>query len=146
MAEELRSDLKKKILIISECFYPEAFKVNDLAFSWRDKGYDVSVLTQVPSYPEGIIYKGFKNKLYQKEIVDGITVYRVHATTGYKSSLFKKLLKYFSFMFFGTIISIFIGRSVESAKIFAVRILLFAPYDIIPLITVAPARPDFLAA
>ncbi len=113
MAKKLRLVLKKKILIISECFYPEAFKVNDLAFSWRDKGYDVSVLTQVPSYPEGVVYKGFKNKLYQKEILDGITIYRVHATTGYKSSLFKKLLKYFSFMFFGTIISIFIGKKFD---------------------------------
>ena len=105
--------MKKKILIVTECFYPEEFKVNDLAYAWRDKGYDVSVLTQVPSYPLGVIYEGYKNKLYSKSVENGVTVYRVHATTGYKSSLFKKLLKYFSFMFYGTLVSIFIGRKFD---------------------------------
>jgi len=105
--------MPKKILIVTECFYPEEFKVNDLAYAWRDKGYEVSVLTQVPSYPLGVVYEGYKNKLYSKSIENGVTVYRVHATTGYKSSLFKKLLKYFSFMFYGTLVSIFIGRKFD---------------------------------
>ena len=102
--------MKKKILIVTECFYPEEFKINDLAFAWRDKGYDVSVLTQVPSYPLGIVYDGYVNKFFSKEVYEGITIYRVHATTGYKESLIKKLFKYFSFMFFGSIVGVVIGR------------------------------------
>jgi len=102
--------LKKKILIVTECFYPEEFKINDLAFAWRDKGYEVSVLTQVPSYPLGIVYEGYTNCFYSKEIYEGITIYRVHATTGYKESLLKKLIKYFSFMIFGTVVGTMIGR------------------------------------
>ena len=30
----------KKILIVTECFYPEEFKINDIALSWKNKGYD----------------------------------------------------------------------------------------------------------
>ena len=56
----------KKILIVTECFYPEEFKINDVALSWKVKGYDVDVLTLVPTYPLGKIYPGYKNKIYSK--------------------------------------------------------------------------------
>ena len=32
---------KKKILIVTECFYPEEFKINDIAISWKEKGFDI---------------------------------------------------------------------------------------------------------
>lgn len=102
--------MKEKILIVTECFYPEEFKINDVALEWKNKGYDVEVLTTVPSYPESEIYQGYKNKFYQKEIWNGITIHRVKAVTGYKTSLFKKLLKYFSFMFFGSVLALNIGK------------------------------------
>ena len=58
---------KKRILIVTEYFYPEEFKINDIALSWKEKGYEVDVLTTVPSYPESQIYKGYENKIYQKD-------------------------------------------------------------------------------
>ena len=104
---------KNKILIVSEVFYPEEFNINDVALSWKSKGYDVDVLTMVPSYPESTTFDGYKNKLYQKEEWQGINVYRVKAVTGYKKSLFKKLLKYFWFMVSGTIVAIIIGKKYD---------------------------------
>ena len=44
-----------KILIISQYFWPEEFRVNDLALSLIEKGHEVSVLTGLPNYPEGRI-------------------------------------------------------------------------------------------
>ena len=105
--------MKNKILIVTECFYPEEFKINDVAIEWKNKGYDVEVLTTVPSYPESEIYNGYKNKFYQKEIWNDITIHRVKAVTGYKTSLIKKLLKYFSFMFFGSILALKIGKKYD---------------------------------
>uniref|UniRef100_UPI00404782A7 hypothetical protein n=1 Tax=Aliarcobacter sp. TaxID=2321116 RepID=UPI00404782A7 len=102
--------MSKKILIVTECFYPEEFKINDVALAWKDKGYEIDVLTMVPSYPASELYSGYKNKWYQKEVWNGITIHRVKAVTGYKTSLFKKLLKYFAFMFTGSVVSIFIGK------------------------------------
>jgi len=104
---------QKKILIITEYFYPEEFKINDLALDWKDKGYLVDVITTVPTYPESKVYDSYKNRWYQKESWNGIDIYRVKSVTGYKNSLFKKLLKYFSFMIFGTILSLKIGKKYD---------------------------------
>ena len=104
---------KNKILIVSEVFYPEEFNINDVALSWKNKGYDIDVLTMVPSYPESTIFDGYKNKLYQKEEWQGINIYRVKAVIGYKKSLFKKFLKYFWFMVSGTIAAIIIGKKYD---------------------------------
>jgi len=103
----------QKILIVTECFYPEQFNINELAFSWQDRGYDVDVLTLFPSYPAGQIFSGYKNKLFSKEIYKGITIYRVYAVTGYKDNKFKKLLKYINFMIFGSIVAALIGRKYD---------------------------------
>ena len=103
----------KKILIVTECFYPEEFKINDVALSWKDKGYDVDVLTLVPTYPLGKIFPGYSNKLYSKGKWKGVNVYRVHATTGYRDNTIKKILKYINFMILGGLISFFIGRKYD---------------------------------
>ena len=58
----------KKILIVTECFYPEEFKINDVALSWKDKGYDVDVLTLTPTYPLGRVFPGYKNGFFRKDI------------------------------------------------------------------------------
>ena len=50
--------MPKKILIVTECFYPEEFKINDVALSWKDKGYDVDVLTLIPTYSLGKVFEG----------------------------------------------------------------------------------------
>ena len=104
---------KKRILIVTECFYPEEFKINEIALVWKEKGYAVDILTQNPTYPLGKTFDGYKNKWYFKDEYNGMTVYRVKAVTGYKESLFKKLLKYITFMFLGSIVALFIGRKYD---------------------------------
>ena len=100
----------KKILIVTECFYPEEFKINDIALSWKDKGYDVDVLTLAPTYPFGKVFSGYKNGFFRKDQYQGINIFRVRAVTGYRNSVVKKILKYVNFMIFGSIAAIFIGR------------------------------------
>jgi len=99
-----------KILIVTEYFYPEEFKINEIALVWQKMGYQVDVLTQNPTYPIGKIYDGHKNKWFSKDIYEGINIYRVKAVTGYRESVFKKLLKYFTFMIIGSIVSLKIGK------------------------------------
>lgn len=59
----------KKILIVTEYFYPEDFKINEIALEWKQKGYEVDILTQNPTYPYGKIYQ---NNWYSKELWNGI--------------------------------------------------------------------------
>ena len=103
----------KKILIVTECFYPEEFKINDVALSWKDKGYDVDVLTLSPTYPLGRVFPGYKNSFFRKDEYQGINIFRVHAVTGYRDSAVKKIFKYINFMILGSIAAIFIGRKYD---------------------------------
>ena len=48
-----------KILIVTQYFYPETFKINDLALNFSKKGHKVSVLTGIPNYPGGQYYDGY---------------------------------------------------------------------------------------
>jgi len=100
----------KKILIVTECFYPEEFKINDVALSWKDKGYAVDVLTLAPTYPLGKVFLGYKNSFFRKDEYQGINIFRLGAVTGYRDSAIIKILKYINFMIFGSIAAIFIGR------------------------------------
>lgn len=57
-----------KILIISQYFYPETFRVNTLTTELVKRGHDVTVLTGYPQYPQGKIYDGYGfDKPYEKE-------------------------------------------------------------------------------
>jgi len=105
--------MTKKILIITEFFYPEEFKINDIALEWKKRGYDVDVITQVPTYPFGVVFGGYKNKWVRKDDYNGINIYRVKAITGYKKSLLKKLLKYITFMILGNILGVFVGKKYD---------------------------------
>ena len=48
-----------KILIVSQNFWPESFRSNDIAFELVKRGYKVDVLAGIPDYPEGFYYKGY---------------------------------------------------------------------------------------
>jgi glycosyltransferase involved in cell wall biosynthesis len=99
----------KKILIISENFFPEEFKINEVANDWIEKGYEVDVITQVPTYPFSEVYAGYKNKLFSKESINGINIYRVKAVTGYKGSVTRKIVKHLVFMLLSSMFALING-------------------------------------
>lgn len=105
-----------KILIIGEAFYPEDFIINDLAQQWVKDGYQIEVLTRTPSYPYGQPYKGYKNKLYQQTLFSTLKIHRFPIIKGYHHSVFLKVLNYLAFVFFGSIVALFIGKRFD--KIF----------------------------
>jgi len=88
----------------------QEFKINDVALSWKGKGYDVEVLTLAPTYPLGKVFLGYKNGFFRRDEYQGINIFRMHAVTGYRDSTVKKIFKYINFMIFGSIVAIFIGR------------------------------------
>lgn len=104
---------RNRILIIGEVFYPEEFLINDLALEWKKKGFHIDVLTRVPSYPQDKIYPGFKNKTFQKNNFNGITVYRFPVVLGYQSSKLKKIINYINFVFCGSLIAAVIGKKYD---------------------------------
>jgi glycosyltransferase involved in cell wall biosynthesis len=101
---------KSEFLILGEAFYPEEFLINDLAKEWEACGYNVEVLTRTPSYPFGKVYRGYRNSLYQNERWGNILIHRFPVIQGYQKSKFNKVLNYLSFVFFGSLIGIFLAK------------------------------------
>lgn len=50
---------KLRLLIVTQYFWPENFRINDLAMHLSETGYEVTVLTGVPNYPEGVLSPDF---------------------------------------------------------------------------------------
>lgn len=67
----------KKILIVSQYFWPESFRINEIAKTLSEKGIEVEVLTGKPNYPRGRIFAGYRAWGCQREIYQGINIYRV---------------------------------------------------------------------
>ena len=72
--------MKKSILLVTQYFYPENFKGNDIAFELSDRGYEVDVLTGIPNYPEGKYPKGYGIFRKRIETIGGVKVYRIFQT------------------------------------------------------------------
>ncbi len=89
-----------KILFVSQYFYPETFRGNDIVFDFVKKGHDVTVLTGKPNYPLGTFFDGYKFWGVQKEIINGANVIRVPTFPRGKSSAIKLILNYCSFFLF----------------------------------------------
>lgn len=65
------------ILIVSQYFWPENFRVNDLVEELADRGHEVVVLTGQPNYPEGAIFPAYRAdpRLFQK--FGNVPIFRV---------------------------------------------------------------------
>lgn len=79
----------KKLLILTEVFYPENFIINELSDALRDK-YQITVLTRSPSYPRGEIYPGYSNS-FSKKLEKRIFIYRIPIFLNYNSNLLAKI-------------------------------------------------------
>lgn len=89
--------MKKKILFISQYFYPETFRGNDVAFHWAELGHDVHVVTGIPNYPVGKFYDGFGLLKRNKEHVRGVKVTRLPIFPRGDNKLML-MLNYFSYL------------------------------------------------
>lgn len=68
---------RKKVFFVTQYFYPEEFKGNDIAFDLAKRGVDITVLTGIPNYPQGCYLKGYGLFQRRKEVVNGVKVIRV---------------------------------------------------------------------
>ena len=87
-----------QILIATNHFYPETFRVNDLAFHLAEEGHDVTVLTAIPDYPQGKYYHGYGIFRRRKETIQGVRVIRSFAIPRGRGGKVRLALNYFSMM------------------------------------------------
>jgi colanic acid biosynthesis glycosyl transferase WcaI len=66
-----------KILVVSQYFWPEYFRINELCECLKSMGHYIEVLTGIPNYPQGKYYDGYSIFKNRKQIYKGIKVHRV---------------------------------------------------------------------
>lgn len=87
-----------KVLLLTQWFDPEpTFKGLVFAKELIRQGFDVEVVTGFPNYPEGKVYSGYRVKLIQREVMDGVCVTRVPLYPNHDQSAIKRALNYISF-------------------------------------------------
>lgn len=65
-----------KILIVSQYFWPENFRINDLAQGLQERMHQVEVLTGLPNYPSGRLFPGYGFFSHRRDNFSGIPVFR----------------------------------------------------------------------
>lgn len=86
-----------KILVVSQYFWPEEFRINDICKGLVEEGHEVEVLTGIPNYPGGKYFDGFSIFKRGPKQYDGVKVRRCFCVPRGKNSKIKLVLNYFSF-------------------------------------------------
>lgn len=102
---------KKHILVISQYFYPEPFRINDICVELVKRGYKVTVLTGIPNYPQGEYYEGYSLTRKRTEEWNGIRIVRIPLMARGKSSI-GLICNYLSFAASG-----YIWKSLSKIKV-----------------------------
>ena len=91
--------ISMKILVVTQYFWPENFRINDLVSGLRERGHEVRVLTGVPNYPGGQIFTGYSLFKPSKETYeDDIAIFRVPLIPRGGGTRLRLIFNYFSFV------------------------------------------------
>ncbi len=100
-----------KILFITDNFYPErnapAKRTFEHCKNWVNQNNSVTIITGVPNFPTGKVFSGYKNKIYQSEIINNIFVKRVWTYMHPNKGFLLRIIDYVSFMFSSFICGLF---------------------------------------
>ena len=120
-----------KVLVISQYYYPENFRINEVVQTLVDKGIDVEVLTGKPNYPEGRLFPGYRAWGSQVETLLGAKVYRVPMVARGSRSALRLALNYLSFVLSGLFCGPWLLRRQKYDAVFV--------YGVSPILQALPA-------
>jgi glycosyltransferase involved in cell wall biosynthesis len=103
-----------RILYLSQYFPPEAgatqTRAYEMAKNWVRLGHQVTILTEFPNHPSGIISPDYKGKLFERSTLEGIEVLRVWVKASPEKSFKNRMWFYFTYMINAIIAGIFLTR------------------------------------
>lgn len=102
------------ILFLTDNFPPEvnapASRTFEHCREWVAHGAKVTVITCAPNFPTGKVFNGYKNRLWQSEVMEGIRVIRVWTYITANEGFAKRVLDYASFMLIGAVAALFVRK------------------------------------
>ena len=103
-----------RILFLTDNFPPEtnapATRTFEHARRWVRAGAAVTVVTTAPNFPAGKLFPGYRNRLVQRESIDGIETIRVWTYITANEGVARRTLDYISFMVSGFLAGLFLRR------------------------------------
>ena len=95
-----------RILIVTQYFWPEQFRINNVVENLLKQGHSVDVLTGIPNYPEGQVYQSYKKNKKQYDKFLEANIFRVPIILRGNSGPSRLFFNYLSFVisaiFFGS--------------------------------------------
>lgn len=88
-----------RILIVSQYFWPENFRINDLCAELADRGHEVTVLTGKPNYPDGEVFIEYRENKPNFMHYKGCEIIRVPMIARGKGSSLQLVSNYLSYVF-----------------------------------------------
>ncbi len=120
-----------RVLVVSQYFWPENFRINAIVKDMVGRGVHVEVLTGKPNYPEGDIASGYRAWGCQREQWEGVTLHRVPLFPRGKNSSLRLVINYLSFIIFGLVCGSWLLRKRKYDVIFV--------YGLSPILLAIPA-------
>jgi glycosyltransferase involved in cell wall biosynthesis len=120
--------MQQKILVVSQHYWPESFRINDIVEGFRERGYDVEVLCGIPNYPTGQFFDGYGVTKNRRQIVNGVKIRRCFELKRGSNSNIRIFLNYISF---------------PVSSVFSLPYLLKQKYDKIFLFNTSPVMMSY---
>lgn len=102
------------LLFITDNFPPEtnaaAIRTFEHAREWVKMGHTVTIVTGAPNFPAGKVFKGYQNKLFQREDLEGIRVLRVWTYIAANAGTVRRMIDFASFMVTATFAGLFVKK------------------------------------
>lgn len=92
-----------RVLVVSQYFWPEVFRVNEIVSELRARGHEVTVLTGLPNYPGGQVFEDYAKDSAAFGDYHGAEVIRLPLRPRGQGSI-RLLLNYWSFVFWGCLL------------------------------------------
>lgn len=114
-----------KILVISQYYFPEQFKINDICETLVKNGHKIQVLTGLPNYPKGIIFDEYKQGKNRTETINGVHIERSYLVAR-GSGTINLALNYLSFMVSSSIKALFMKERYDAVFVYQLSPVLMA--------------------
>ena len=101
--------MAKRILIFTNHFYPEQFKINEIVDWLSFEKSHVRVITGLPNYPKGIVFKEYANRSLKNIFSNNIIINRLFLIPRGSGSNLTLVLNYFSYFISCLVFTIYIA-------------------------------------
>lgn len=106
-----------KILIVCQYYYPEPFRITDIAENLVKLGNEVTILTGLPNYPEGKVSQEYKWGKRRNEFVNGVEIVRTFIIGRRKGKIFLGL-NYLSFIISSSLKMILLKKDFDTIFVY----------------------------